>query len=131
MDAMSEKPIGIAIVGCDRVITEALTNNKTLVSTFNQISAQSFPCRRSLSVYVALSNASGEKQVELILRREDQSMLKVGGKVKFDHPNHVIELIFNLKNVVFPTDGTYAFEIHADEEYVFESRFGVTKKAGV
>ena len=40
----TEKPIGVAIIICDKVITEAGTGNKTIVSTFNEIRTKQFPC---------------------------------------------------------------------------------------
>ena len=124
-----ETPLGVAIVVCERVITEAQTSNKTLVSTFNNIQAQAFPCRHErLSVYVALTNGQGVRQVKLRLKKvsEDATLFSLGGEVKFEDPNHVVELIFNLRNVVFADPGSYSFEVEVDLEYVFESRFNVS-----
>lgn len=123
-----EKPIGIAIIVCERVITEAKTNNKTIVSTFNQIIAAKFPCVHGMvCAFVSLTNGSGQKQVELILRRQSDSaeMLKAGGPVVFENPNHVIEMIFNLKNCPFTEPGLYAFEVQVDGEFIFDRRFNV------
>jgi hypothetical protein len=122
-----EKPLGVAIVICEKVITEAQSNNKTLVSTFNHIRAKTLPCRHPrMAIYVALTNGSGEKKVELVFKLGNRAMMKLGGKIKFQNPNHVIELVFDLRSVVFPEPGLYAFEVFADDEYVFESRFNVT-----
>ncbi len=122
----SEKPIGIAIIVCDRVITEAGTNNKTIVSTFNNITTKVLPCvRHRLSVFVSLTNTRGEKQIELVLKKDERNILKLGGKATFPDPNHVIELIFNFRNLVFPEQGKYGFEVYADDEYIFERQFNV------
>src|SRR5712672_2131447 len=95
-----EKPMGVAILICDKVITEAETKNKTLVSTFNTIQAKSFPCvHPALSVFVALTNAAGEKTVHLVFSIGQEKIIKVGGKVKFDNPNQTVELVFNLLKV--------------------------------
>ena len=125
-----ETPSGVAIVVCDRVITEAVTNNKTLVSIFNTINAPAFPCRHErLTVYVALTNGQGQKQVKLSLKDSHTSELVgvVAGSVPFMGPNQVVELIFSIQNVIFARPGTYAFEVSADEVYVFESRFTVNQ----
>jgi len=124
----TEKPIGVAIIICDRVITEAGTGNKTIVSTFNNIGTKSFPCIHSnMSVFVALSNSTGVKPINLLLKLGDKILIKVGGKVNFPDRNAVVEIIFNLVGVPFFEAGVYCFEIYADEEYIFESRFNVTK----
>jgi hypothetical protein len=125
-----EKPLGVAIIICDRVITEAQTNNKTLVSIFNTIHASIFPCRHErLSVFVALTNGHGQKKISLILKQITDSgvKLKLSGDVQFENPNAVIEMIFNMQNVIFTASGVYAFEVFADDDYIFESRFNVNK----
>ena len=120
--------MGVAIVVCDRVITEIGTMNKTLVSTFNTINSSHFPCAHpSLAVYVTLTNATGEKEVKLSLKKDEKQFLHMGGKVKFDAPNNIVELIFNFRNLVFPEPGVYCFEVSADDEYIFETRFNVKK----
>lgn len=126
----SEKPLGIAIVICERVITDAQSNNKSLISTFNNVTAKAFPCRHAqMCVYVSLTNCHGDKKVDLVLRKDQENpILKMGGKVKFSNPNEVVELIFNLRSLVFPAPGIYAFEVIADEEIVLESRFNVSQK---
>ncbi len=127
----TEKPMGVAIIICDRVITETGTNNKTIVSTFNSIHAAKFPCiHQRMAVFVALTNASGVKEVNLVLTHEGKTIIKFGGKVMFSGPNAVVELIFNLKGVPFPDPGTYCFEVHAGGDYIFESRFNLTKTEG-
>jgi hypothetical protein len=123
-----EKPIGVAIIICDRVIVETQTNNKTLVSIFNTISSPVFPCRHErLSIFIAFTNGQGLKKISLILRQLSSNSvnLTLSGDIQFPDPNAVIEMIFNLRNVVFAAPGTYAFEVHADGEYIFESRFHV------
>jgi hypothetical protein len=127
----AEKPLGVAIVVCEKVITEAKTGNKTLVSTFNNIQANGFPCKHpSMAVYVALTNGTGEKHVLLVFKKADKNIdiMRMGGKVGFENPNHVVELIFNLRNCIFPEAGLYAFEIWADEEFIFDGRFNVVLK---
>jgi hypothetical protein len=122
----SEKPIGLAIIVCEKVITEAVSNNKTIVSTFNNINTKTVPCVQArMSVFVALTSTRGEKQVELVLKKDEQNILKLGGKAIFPDPNHVVELIFNFRNCVFPEQGKYSFEVYADGEYIFERQFNV------
>jgi hypothetical protein len=47
----AEKPMGIALIICDQVIVDAKTHEKTLVATFNRITAPDFPClHRRMSI---------------------------------------------------------------------------------
>lgn len=125
---MSEKPIGIAIVICERVITEEVTGNKTLVSTFNNLQTLGFPVRHEkLSVYVALTNCTGSRQVSLTLTRDGEKMVSIPANIEFKSPLDVVELIFNLNNVLFLKAGLHAFEIHSEGEFIFESRFNVVQ----
>jgi hypothetical protein len=80
-----------------------------------------------MCAYVALTNASGKKDVDLILKKagDEQEIFKLGGAVEFDNPTQVIELIFNLLNCIFEEEGTYVFEVYVSGEYIFESRFNV------
>lgn len=128
----TEKPIGVAIIVCDKVISEAVSNNKTLISIFNTINAEKFPCAHDrMSVYVALSNGQGKKQVSLVLKEISNGnpapKMRLSGNVQFDDPNRVVELIFNMRRIVFAAPGIYAFEVLADNEYIFESRFNVVQ----
>lgn len=125
----TEKPIGVAIVICDRIITELGSKNKTLVSTFNTITAFKFPCAHErMGVYVALTNGQGKKQVRLVLKTDGGSELfGVSGEIELQDPSQVAELIFNIRRIVFVSPGVYAFEVFADNEYIFESRFNVVQ----
>ena len=126
----SEIPMGVAIVICEKVIREHGTNNKTLVSTFNSIAAPRFPCQHSrLAILVSLTNGNGTCSVELHFKKsEGEAAFKVLGEVIFNGPYHVVDLVFKVKNCVFPEPGTYVFEVYADKEYIFESRLELVQK---
>src|SRR5260370_724173 len=105
---MAEQPLGIAMVICEKVITEAGTNNKTLVSIFNSINGTTFPLRFGMSVYVAMTNGSGDQRVKLKCLVGEGLFFEVPEqKFHIKNPNDVIEFIFNLKTVTFPTAGLY------------------------
>lgn len=125
----AEKPLGVAILVCERVIVDKQTEKKTIVSTFNNIVAADFPCIHDrLSVFVALTNGQGLVRVALILKAEDGSeCLKGELAVLFQDPRVQIDLVFNFRSVVFVAPGNYIFEVSADGGYVFEARFSVAR----
>ena len=127
--AGAEKPIGIALLICDRVVTDAVTHEKTLVSTFNQILATSFPCvHPRLTVFVAVTNGRGSTEAEIRCVNESEGQAVVfgmKGTIPFPDPNHVVEMSFQFNNVTFPRPGLHGVEFLCDGELVLQSRFQV------
>jgi hypothetical protein len=126
-----EKPICLALVVCDHIITDAATGKKTLVGIFNNLGAQQFPCvHPRFCVYVALTNGHGEYAVELRLVKEGQPqtiVAKAQGKIKFPSPAEMLELNFEFVNVRFPEPGLHTIEVYCEEELLTERRFTVVK----
>ncbi len=127
--APAEKPIGLALMICEKIITEEVTKNKTLVGTFNQITALNFPAQHpSFCVFVALTNGNGESDVRLSLTRPDGvQVFKIDGHLKFDGPTQVLELAFVLHNLTFVEPGEYALEFRANDELVLDRTMSVAQ----
>ena len=124
----NEKPIGQAIVVCDQIITEAQTNKKSLIGTFNTIGAEAFPMRYlRLCVYAALTNGRGTIPAELrcVCTEDSKTVFACQGSVQFRDPNQVVEIHFVLNGVPFAKPGVYAFELFCEGEPVLEKRFNV------
>jgi hypothetical protein len=128
--ARVEKPIGIALLICDRVITDAVTHEKTLVSTFNQILAKSCPCvHPRMTIFVAVTNGRGptEAEIRCVNEADEQSVVfGMNGTISFPDPNHVVEMSFRFNNVTFSKPGLHGVEFLCDGELVLQSRFQVT-----
>lgn len=115
---------------CDRVITDAATHEKTLVSTFNQIFARAFPCvHPRMTIFVAVTNGRGPTEAEIkCVNESDENTPVFGmkGMVPFSDPNHVVEMSFQFNNVPFPKPGLHCIEFFCDQELVLQSRFQVS-----
>jgi len=127
---MSNKPtpIGLAIVICDQIIEDKLTNKKSLIGIFNQIATQSFPCRHpQVSVFVALTDGRGECAARLRIVHDESNhvVAEVNGNIQFPDAHTVVELNFGLVGLVFPEPGIYAIEFYCDDALVLERRFHV------
>lgn len=124
-----EKPIGIALIICDRVITDAKTNEKTLVGTFNQVHAQTFPAMHPrLSIFVGVTSGRGSVKGEIRCFNEatpSEPVFGAAGPILFRDPCHVVEITFELRNVVFRQPGMYHVQFLCDGELVFSRRFSV------
>lgn len=125
----NETPLGIALIICDRVITDAVTQEKTLVGTFNHIHAPSFPCiHHRMTVFVAITNGRGNLDAEIRCTNTDFNTIIFGmkGVIPFPDPNQVIEMAFQFNNLTFLKPGVHAVEFFCDKELVLHRRFQVS-----
>ena len=132
MEAPS-KPMGIALMLCDQVISEARTNKKSLIGVFNNIAASAFPCRHPrLCVFVSITGGHGKTKTDVRCVNEDNGTTLFGasGEVRFPHPNHVVEAVFEFNNVTFPGPGLYCIEVLGNDELVLQRRFTVRSLTG-
>ena len=128
MTAPKETPLGQALLICDQIITDAETNKKSLIGVFNNLRAITFPAQHPhMSVFAAMTNGNGKMNATLRCSVENHEVLNVSGEIEFPNPNQIIELVFNLKGMVFPRPGLYTFELLCDGEFIIEKRFQVTK----
>ncbi len=121
-------PIGLALVICDQIIEDKLTNKKSLIGIFNQIGAQTFPCRHpQFCVFVSLTDGRGESAARLrIVHDESEHVVaEVNGTIQFPDVHTVVELRFDLVGLAFPDPGAYAIEFYCDDALVLERRFRV------
>ena len=126
----AHKPMGIALMVCDQVITEAVTNKKSLIGIFNQISARTFPCRHPrICIFVSLTGGHGKTKTEIRCVNEgmEQALFAAEGEVVFKNPNHVVEAVFEFNNVTFPAPGLHCIEVVSDGQLVLQRRFIVAQ----
>ena len=126
----TEKPLGLAIIICDQVITDAESKKKTLVGIFNQVFASKYPAHHpSMAVFVSVTGGTGSYRVGLRLvsldQPEDCPVIEVPGKIEFKNPNQVFDVHFQLNGVVFPRPGNYQFEFLIDGEMTLMRRLKV------
>jgi hypothetical protein len=125
---VNERPIGEALILCDQIITEAITNKKSLIGVFNHISGRQFPLQLPrLCIFCVMSNGRGEMTFELrCVRMEDSyEVAKITAPIVLPDPNTVVELVLTLNHIPFERPGLYNFEMHCEGEIVLEKRFNV------
>jgi hypothetical protein len=122
-------PIGIALIICDQIITEAITNKKSLMGCFNNINAAHFPTAPMNCVaFVALTNGHGAYQGTLRCVNEDEgneTVFQLSGPVVFASPLQTIEMGFKLVNLAFPKPGIHAITFSCDDIPILHRRFSV------
>lgn len=134
MSASKIKPMGLAMIICDQVITEASTNKKSLIGTFNQISAANFPCvHPKFFVFVVLTGGHGKVNAELSCMDESQGDVKcfgTSGPLEFKSPTDVVELVFGLNAVHFQHPGNYRMDFSCDGAIVLQRPFTIKHVTG-
>lgn len=126
------KPVVNAMLVCDKVITEAGTNKKSLIGVFENINAYKFPCiHHFLTVYVKLTDANGRYTFCLELVDLERNVIIGKGEmpkeVEIDNPLTIHDLVFNLSSLKFEHPGKYEFRIFANDEVFGQKTFFVNK----
>jgi hypothetical protein len=114
----SEMPIGLALISCDTVIEDRRTNKKSLIGLFGQLNVRRFPyVHPSLSLFVSMTGGTGEHACEVLCSNDSlaKPLFSVKGKIKFDHPQQVIDMVFQLQAIRFPLADTYWIKVVVDE----------------
>lgn len=114
----SEMPIGLALISCDTVIEDRRTGKKSLIGLFGQLNVRKLPyLHPSLSLLVSLTGGTGEHACEVLCSNDSLKVpvFSVKGKIKFDHPQQVIDMVFQLQSVRFPLADTYWIKFIVDE----------------
>ncbi|NOX99324.1 MAG: hypothetical protein GXP30_06290 [Verrucomicrobia bacterium] len=90
---MTETPIGIALVLCDSIITDAKTGKNSLIGLFNNINVNSLPAVHSrFCVFAQLTSGRGKQALEVRCNslQNQELIFQTGGEVEFQNPNQVI-----------------------------------------
>jgi len=120
----------------DRVIREQGTNKVYVLGTFDRILSPRFPTRHdTLNVYLALTEGTpgeheGKLQIVYIDDKSDvmgeRELLSMKGALKFSADKlQVVELVMELRGVIFPRPGTLEIRFSVGAELIEWRRFRV------
>jgi hypothetical protein len=119
-------PIALAMIICDTVIEDKLTNKKTLIGVFNRVNSPKAPCiHPCVNVFLSLTEGIGEYDCTLkcIEVSTEKSILDLKGKINFTDRKEIAELNFELRGIMFPNFGEYRFEFYSNNEPLISRRF--------
>ena len=128
----TERPLVLALVLCDQIITEHHSLKKALIGAFNSITFEGLPgVYPRMCVYAALTNDQGETAANLRCvfmdtpDAEGRTLWEVNAPIAFDNPNQVVEICFELNKIAFDSLGLHTFELSCGGELLMERRFHV------
>jgi hypothetical protein len=120
------KPTCLALILCDNVIEGKMTNNKSLIGLFNRILARQLPAvHPRMFVVISLSNGRGKTPVKLQISNlaNHEEIFHANGEVEFNDPLAVCDLVFELRQVPFKSEGAYAITVFHENHLLIERRF--------
>jgi hypothetical protein len=123
-------PSVIAVLICEKVVTEALTNNKSLINVFNRFIAPEEPIRSATFwIFVRLGDAEGDYQFRLELVHLDSETAIGKAEMAINVPDRLIahELAFQFNGIEFPWFGTYEFQIFANDIWIGRTTVSVVQ----
>jgi len=121
---MTDSPIPsvTAMLVCDQIITEQITNKKSLIGVFENFNSQSFPVPLSrLAVYVKMADAVGDYQLKLrLVKLKDEALVaEFAVQMTVVDSSKYAELGININNVIIiPEAGKYEFQLYAGDYYL-------------
>ena len=116
-------PKCLAILVCEGVVEDSRTRNKCILNTYNTINSPQFPARKDrLAVFVSLTDGRGESPLELRLIRFENGMsngmLSLKGKIEFKDPVTVVDVTFDIRDLIFPAPGEYEIQVWIGDEMI-------------
>ena len=128
----NERPLALALILCDQIITDAATFKKSLIGTFNSVIAEHLPIvYPRMGVYAALTNGQGSTTATLRCVSmdssdgEDTTLWEVAAPIAFNSPNQIVEICFDLNRITFDSPGLHSLELFCQDDLLMERRFHV------
>lgn len=123
---MPHPPEVLAMILCDQIITDVVTNKKSLIGLFDQVEIATLPCiLHELHVYLSLTDGHGRLAIALscVASNNGDELFRGEADVEFFNPLQVVELQFIFPNARFPRAGEYRFQLSALGQVLRERKF--------
>jgi len=118
---MPLSPQVIAFVLCDEIHRDPATRKTYLLGIFNQVMVREFPGRHEhMHVYLSLVNGHGKARAALAITCDSgaQVVFRSQGEIEFANPLAVVEMDFEIRNLLLPKEGDYQLELNCNDEVV-------------
>jgi hypothetical protein len=136
MKLMAEKgrpPLrALAFILCDSVISDKITNKNSLIGLFNIIYAKKFPfVFPVINAFISLTQGHAQNyECSLSCVKEDtnKQIWSSPGKINMTDPLGVLEINFEIRNILFPEAGIYRFEFSCDNVPIISRKFQLIER---
>jgi hypothetical protein len=123
------QPYVVAALLCDQTITEAGTNRKTLVNTYDTLAAERFPFSNTFALFVKITDAEGAYRLRIDLANVSENRMLVSLNAgEFSVPSRLAgyELLLSIAAEI-PSQGMYEFRIYANDAFLTSIPFTVNR----
>jgi len=126
-------PMANAMLVCDSVIHEAVTNKNSLIGIFENINVTEFPyVHHSLCVYVKLTQIKGKHHLTLELadlrNNTINAKIETPKALTIGESKDTLEFVYALNKLQFKHAGDYEFRIFVDQNLVSKKGLRVRKQ---
>ena len=114
-------PSVVAMLICDQVIIEQVTNKKTLIGVFDRFFSLSYPAMLPrLAIYVKLADAVGNYLFRLrtVKLKDESAIAEIRLEAQISEVDQYTELALNLSPFQIPEQGKYEFQLYIGENYL-------------
>jgi hypothetical protein len=121
------RPSCIAVILCNEIIEDKLTNNKTLVSLFNRVLTAQVPSNHPrMFVMASFAEGAGDWPVAISFRSPSGAeIMRFEGEVHFEDPLDVADVVVELRGLPLNEFGTHEVNVEIDGSLAATRRFVV------
>lgn len=113
-------PLLVAVLVCDVAVADRVTGKKNLIGIFDRLHVSEFPTRRPVSLYFKLVDAEGYYRIEVRYEQTatGKELARAEGELTSSNRLVSADLYIDFPPLPFPTEGTYEFQIWANEMFL-------------
>ncbi len=103
--------------------TKKAEESCALVGLFNKVFAATFPAPHfKICVFVSITSLRPRTlcKLDIVNGETDAAIVSMQGPVPDDNPLTVCDLVFELRNIVFPEPGTYYIRFWGNEQILMQ-----------
>ncbi|MHC4132570.1 MAG: DUF6941 family protein [Planctomycetota bacterium] len=119
-------PILLTAVVCDTAIIDALTNKVSIIGIFENLAASKYPVRHPAMTFVCqLTNGRGKMPIEVRIvdvENDEEILFKRNFEVAFTDVRKVENIIFGIRNFMFPHPGEFRLQVVGADDLLGERR---------
>ena len=117
------------MIVCDNVHRDQSSGKYFLLGTFSTIVAAQVPCKHpAMFLFVSVTECRDKTPLTVRLVRvdahggDDEPLANVSGEINSPDPLAVHELVMQLRDVTFPKEGEYRFQLVSGDHLLMEKR---------
>lgn len=122
-----ETPRLLAMILCERVITDAVSQNKSLIDIFDGISTGQLPTLLVMNLVLTFTNVWGESTVDVLFNDPNgNTMLQFTGKLEGTDPFKCHDMIYQVNGLPCTQAGIHSVEVLVDGVFNGMRQFCIT-----